>query len=159
MQKIPVQNAIRSLLFLAILTVLSNSVLAQSQRPGVAGALDQKTGPVCSTRTLNGRYGYEFFGTFFVAPSVPLTVASVGTMVFDGIGGVSGYDTNSFGGDVTSYPFSGSYTLAADCSGTISIDLAGGYVIENNIVVVNEGKEIFLIQTNQGTVTHGTIKR
>ena len=115
--------------------------------------------PVCNARMIRGAYGYSFAGIFYVAPSVPVSLASVGTMTFDGEGGVSGQDTNSFGGEITSYPTTGSYSVSGDCTGSLNVNLPSGFVIESRIVIVNEGKDILLIQTNPGTVIHGALKQ
>lgn len=78
--------------------------------------------------------------------------------MFDGAGNFSGSDTNSFGGAVSTYPVSGTYTVERDCTGTLNVNLPG-FTITNNIVIVDEGKEILVIQTNPGTVVTGTMKR
>ncbi len=112
----------------------------------------------CGENTLRGGYGTHLSGTFFVSPTMPVPLASVGRLVFDGAGNFSGSDTNSFGGTVSTYPVSGTYTVERDCTGTLNVNLPG-FTITNNIVIVDEGKEIFVIQTNPGTVVTGTMKR
>jgi hypothetical protein len=109
----------------------------------------------CNLLTVKGSYGYLNTGSFGVVP-----LASVGTITFDGAGLVSGNDTNSFGGTVSSNPFTGSYTVNADCTGTVAVSFFGGaFTINNNMVIVDNGKEIFVIETNPGSVATGVFKR
>lgn len=119
----------------------------------------------CSENTIGGSYGSNITGTFFLPPALgstnptPVLLASVGRMTFDGVGNVSGKDTNSFGGDVTRYPINGTYTVDRDCTGTLTINMPNGFVLTNDFVILDEGKEINLIQTNPGTVVTGVLKR
>ena len=128
----------------------------------------QKTAPElrrCSEHTIGGSYGHNITGTFFLPPApgstnpTPIPLASVGRMTFDGVGNVSGKDTNSFGGGVTRYPLNGTYTVERDCTGTLTLTLPDGFVITNDFIIVDGGKEIFLIQTNPGTVITGVLKQ
>ncbi len=107
----------------------------------------------CNLLTVKGSYGYLNTGSAFGT-----TLASVGTMTFDGAGLVSGNDTNSFGGSISSSPFTGSYTVNADCTGTVAVSF-GFFTINNNMVIVDNGKEIFIIETNPGSVATGVFKR
>ncbi|MGZ5437229.1 MAG: hypothetical protein ACXW3F_14340 [Pyrinomonadaceae bacterium] len=107
----------------------------------------------CHLGTLKGSFGYLNTGTAFGT-----SVASVGIMMFDGTGNVSGKDTNSFGGSISSAPFTGSYTVTPDCTGTLTINF-GFFTIENNMVIVDNGKEINIIETNPGTIATGVMKR
>lgn len=120
----------------------------------------------CNENTISGSYGTNITGTFLVPPAPGSTnpptavpFASVGRLTFDGVGNVSGRDTNSFGGDVTRNPTTGTYTVDRDCTGTLIVNLSNGFVINNDIVIVDGGKEIFLIQTNPGTIVTGVMKR
>ena len=125
---------------------------------------DKKAAPQllrrCDERTIAGNYGYKFTGTFFVSPTTSLPLTSVGRMIFDGTGNVSGTDFGSFGGSFGTYTATGTYTVEADCTGTLNVTLnPGGFTIDNKIVVVDNGKEIFLIETNPGAVVSGVIKQ
>ena len=107
----------------------------------------------CNLQTVKGSYGYLNTGSFFGT-----LLASVGTITFDGAGNVSGYDTNSFGGTVTQNTFTGSYTVNAGCTGTLTVSF-GFFSINNNLVIVDNGKEINVIETNPGAVATGVFKR
>lgn len=143
---------------LAIFAVIVfNSVTATIAQKDTAK--DDGFGGRCSLRMLEGNYGYSFSGTFLVSPTTPVPLASVGRMTFDGRGNISGNDTNSFGGSVSSYPTTGTYTVEPNCTGTLNVNLPDGFVITNNISIVDNGDEIFLIQTNPGTIISGVLKR
>ena len=76
----------------------------------------------CSPATLNGQY--IFSGRGFIEPLAP-TVQRVhsGIFVFDGAANLSGRETSSRGGNVArGQALKGSYTLNADCTGTITMD-------------------------------------
>lgn len=126
----------------------------------------QATSRRCNLRTISGSYGSNITGTFFLPPpsgsSAPPTgvpLASVGRLVFDGIGTVSGTDTNSFGGTISVNNATGTYTVNDDCTGTLNVTFPNGFTITNNLVIVDGGKEFFVIQTNPGTVITGVFKR
>jgi hypothetical protein len=107
----------------------------------------------CNLQTVKGSYGYLSTGSFFGTP-----LASVGSMTLDGAGNISGNDTNSFGGSVSSNPFTGSYSVNADCTGTLAVSF-GFFTIDNHMVIVDNGKEIFVIETNPGSVATLVLKR
>lgn len=109
--------------------------------------------------TLRGGYGFNGTGLFFVAPTVSVPNAAVGRLVFDGAGNVTGNITNSFNGEIFRLPSNGTYTVNADCTGTLNITLLNGFVITNDIVIVDEGKEVDVIQTNPGTAFTAVLKR
>lgn len=120
----------------------------------------------CSARTIRGSYATNISGTFLLpptegstAPPVGVPLASVGQLTFGSRGYVSGTDTNSFNGAISTYPVSGNYSVNDDCTGTLDVTLPNGFTITNNIRIAAGGDEIFLIQTNPGTIVTGTLKR
>lgn len=116
------------------------------------------SGTACSQTTIRGNYGYDISGTFFLSPTVPLQLASVGRMTFDGAGNMTGTDTNSFGGLITVNPITGTYQLARDCTGTLTVVFPQG-TITTALSVVDNGKEIFTIETLPGTVIRGVMRQ
>ncbi len=127
-----------------------NVLGAQAQDKGKGeGKADQQ----CHLNTIKGSYGYLNTGTAFGT-----SLASVGVMTFDGAGNITGNDTNSFGGSISSSAFTGSYTVNANCAGTLTVNF-GFFTINNSMVIVDNGREINLIETNAGTVATGVMKR
>src|SRR5215813_10318347 len=51
------------------------------------------------------------------------------------------------------------YTVNPDCSGSIKVDLVESQPIHFDFVIINRGKEIRSIQTDQGTVITGTLRQ
>ncbi|OLL31999.1 hypothetical protein BTH42_09660 [Burkholderia sp. SRS-W-2-2016] len=139
-----------------VLLSFSGAVQAGGGRGGDGGG-------TCSTATLNGAYGFighgEILGLLdpsnmlhpFTTPSILDDVALIS---FDGKGTFTRTDFGSIngvpkGGDTGFNPFqSGTYTVNADCTGTMSVVYtAGGSVPANvetdlNIVIVDDGTQI-----------------
>jgi hypothetical protein len=100
--------------------------------------------------TLSGTYMLRGEGT--IVGGGPVTV--VGWLTYDGKGNVVAASmTASVNGTIFTGPISGPYTVNSDCSGSLQ---AGGHY---NFVVTPDGKEVYWIQTDPGTVTSGTILR
>lgn len=53
----------------------------------------------------------------------------------------------------------GTYTEAADCTGTAQFIVSNFGTLSFNFVVVSAGKEILLLETKTGTVVGGTIQQ
>jgi hypothetical protein len=107
----------------------------------------------CNLLTVKGSYGVLATGSFG-----PAQLATLGTVNFDGAGNISGQSTSSFSGSISSDSFTGTYTVNEDCSGTINFVYAF-FTISGNTVIVDNGKELFLIETNPGAVASGVLKR
>ncbi|HSR67053.1 MAG TPA: hypothetical protein VLU25_03865 [Acidobacteriota bacterium] len=129
-----------------------------------SAAPDPSFGPkFCSEHMLRGSYGTNITGVFLEPTSDPQVLvskplASVGILTFDGLGTVWGTDTNSFNGTVQVFSVTGSFFINDDCTGSLLVNL-GGFVISNDIVVLDRGREVFLIQTTPGAVVTGVLKR
>jgi len=80
---------------------------------------------------------------------------TVGQVTLDGKGGISGAETFTKGGVVTTRAVTGSYTEIADCTGTWKITPEHGKTSNFKTVVVNGGSELLLIQTEDNTFTAG----
>lgn len=77
----------------------------------------------CTTGTLRGQY--VFTGRGFIEPIEPgVQRMHYGIFVFDGAGKLSGKQSSSRGGKIGREKLEGTYTLDADCSGTISLEQA-----------------------------------
>ena len=87
-----------------------------------AAASDHAAGR-CSLARAAGKYSFTDNGT--VVGVGPRT--AVGTLTLDGQGNVlNGVATSSLNGSVASETFSGSYTVNADCSGSIDVKIYSG---------------------------------
>lgn len=92
-------------------------------------------------------------GTLFATSAAE---AIVGGLMFDGKGNITGRETFSVHGAISEAPVTGTYTQNADCTGTAQITPAGSATTNFNTVVVNGGKELLLIETDNNTLVIGT---
>jgi hypothetical protein len=115
----------------------------------------------CAPNTLTGQY--IFLGRGFLEPLSP-TVQRVhaGIYVFDGVANVLGRETSSRGGNVSrEQKLTGTYTLNADCSGSITMislfdpKLSTHY----DIFVTDDGRKANMIRTDPGSMAVRTIER
>jgi len=86
-------------------------------------------------------------------------VAGVGQIILDGKGNVSGSETFSVGGTITTTAIGGTYTANADCLGMAQITASGLPTANYSFVVVNGGKELLLIETDTGTIVSGNMQQ
>ena len=71
----------------------------------------------CSNSNANGSYGYTVRG--FSGPNSP--VANVGLFTADGAGHITGgKSTASYSGHIQTATFTGTYSIASDCTGTVT---------------------------------------
>lgn len=77
----------------------------------------------------------------------------------DGAGNVSGSDTISLDGTVTKRTFTGTYTMNADCTGSMTLQYSNNQSFHADLVTVNTPKEIHLVQTDGGWIFSGTLTK
>jgi len=85
--------------------------------------------------------------------------AVVGQVTLDGKGNIAGTETFSVGGAISTLPVTGTYTQNADCTGTAQVTPKGSLTSNFNYVVVNGGKELLLIETDNNTTVAGTAQQ
>jgi hypothetical protein len=80
---------------------------------------ENASGAKCSEATLDGTYLFAYDG-FVIKDNEKVPFALAGYEVFDGNGEVKGVATTNVNGKITSKePFSGTYTVKTDCTGTV----------------------------------------
>lgn len=84
---------------------------------------------------------------------------TVGQVTLDGKGNISGSETFTMNGVVSTLAVTGTYTENSNCTGTWQIAPKGGTPINFNTVVVNSGKELLLIQTDNNTISAGNAQQ
>jgi hypothetical protein len=102
----------------------------------------------CSVATLNGSFGFTFTGTANT-PGGPSQRGGVGRIVFDGRGNLIGTVTSNSDGTVLRRTFVGTYTVAADCTGSFSntfTDALDGRATFD-VVIDDDGREYRTITT------------
>jgi hypothetical protein len=103
----------------------------------------------CSTATAAGTYGFHG-GGFLVTGGV---LQFAGQYLLDGAGKLTGTETRDVDGTVISAaPLAGTYSVAANCRGTMSYKFKGA-TVKQNLVMVSGGKSFFTIETDIDTVS------
>ena len=121
-------------------------LLALSGLLTVAVARPAQATQVCSKLTVRGAYGSVLTGT---VPGVG-AFATVALVTFDGTGGWSYTESGNFNGNpIPKHTVTGSYTVAANCTGSSS-DSSGN---TQDFVIVNGGKEILMVGTGSAVFT------
>ena len=108
----------------------------------------------CNLQTIKGSYGGLVTGSGF-----GILVAGAPVITFDGAGSLTGNDVVSFGGSISPSTLTGTYTVDADCTGTMTNTFDNGFTLTSRIVIVDNGKEILMLVTTPGGVTTGDLKR
>ena len=114
----------------------------------------------CSTQTLKGQY--VFAGRGYIEPD-DLGVQRVhrGVLAFDGAGNVSGKQSSSRGGKIGREKPQGTYTLDADCSGTMTFGPVAnpGAQIHWDVYVTQDGRIGHMIRTDAGSMAVRTFEK
>lgn len=85
-------------------------------------------------------------------------VAMGGQLVLNGSGSITGTSTLSLDGKiVNAVPTKGTYSVGSNCMGTMQITPKGQSPINLALVVVDAGKEIFVVETDTNTIVSGTL--
>lgn len=108
---------------------------------------------------LSGNFGFQ--GTMPISSSNPAYAASVGVMTFDGAGNVTinqtFVETDTAAGAAALKvqppgPITGTYTINADNTGTMGINLGGEKPTPFSFVVAEGGNSLLFLQTGGGNV-------
>jgi hypothetical protein len=103
---------VAALVMAAIVLVMAMPALTDAKEENAAGAK-------CSEATLEGRYLFAYDG-FVIKGNDQVPFASAGYEVYDGNGHVKGVASTNENGKVTrKEPFSGTYSVKANCTGTV----------------------------------------
>jgi hypothetical protein len=97
----------------------------------------------CTDATVIGVWGFQV-GT------------AVGQFTADGTGKITaGDDTVNQNGKVIKQTFTGMYSVAANCTGKLTLNITGGGTVTANFVLDNGNKGAQIIDTTAGTVAEG----
>ena len=109
----------------------------------------------CTNASFSGAYGYVNSG-FFYTPSLGIFGAS-GRFVSDGNGNLTGSDTlNIDGGLNRGRKYTGTYSINADCTGSMVFQISATGTNNFDIVLTDNGREVKLIETDPNTIITGT---
>jgi hypothetical protein len=101
---------------------------------------------ICTNAILEGDYGFTITGTRPSGPNAPIeTIVGVAMTHFDGNGGLT--QTDNIHGSISGYPSpdragTGTYTINADCTGTMTLSNQGAPTLTLRIIVVDNGNEV-----------------
>jgi hypothetical protein len=97
----------------------------------------------CTDATINGVWGFQV-GT------------AVGQFTANGIGNITaGSDTVNQKGTVSHQTFTGTYSVAANCTGKLTLDITGGGTVTASFVLDNGNKGAQIIDTTAGSIAEG----
>jgi len=130
-------------------TIAAVTVLAL----GLASAVKAES-KGCSAATLKGTFSQKGTGVVISPPAFAGPVANVGTLTFDGNGGVAGYLVNSLSGYIVSVTESGTYKVNADCTGTYTVQISApiGITATAYFVIDDGANGLQIITTDAGAV-------
>jgi hypothetical protein len=110
----------------------------------------------CTSASFQGAFGYTFNGlTGFNARPF----AAVGRLVADGQGNVSGSETQSANGVISTRTYTGTYKVNPDCTGSQVSNDNFNKTVKCDFVIVSGGREIYVIETDAITSVVGTLKQ
>jgi hypothetical protein len=112
----------------------------------------------CNPSALSGAYGFQLAGMTSIAGK-PTPEATVGRLVFDGSGHLSGYASVNFNGLFLGNPVTGTYELKPDCTLTWSLqDDSGAWQHFRGAAEPGLARAAFR-QTDPGTDGRGDLRR
>jgi hypothetical protein len=135
-------------------TVGTLALIGATSTTGIAAPLS------CSNATLNGTYAFAAIGWSISSAGKAAPIALAGFDTFNGAGTSTGVITVNSNGVVVdnNTPDSSTYTIKADCTGTIVFDTAGS-LSHYNVYVSPSGNQFKLIETDLGSVSTETETR
>ena len=121
---------------------------------GAGYAKDEDTSRAkCSKATLKGTYLFAQNGVEIKGNSEQRPFALAGYDVFDGQGGVKGVASGNFNGEVfRKDPFTGTYTVKANCTGTVTFRGVGGATTHGDIFIAPDGSKFAFVGTDPESV-------
>jgi hypothetical protein len=136
-----------------ILLVVGAAALLTTVGAGYAKDENASSRAKCSKATLKGTYlfgqnGVEIKGN----DQRPFAIA--GYDVFDGNGEVKGVDSGNINGEVfRNDRFSGTYTVKANCTGTLTV--RDGTAVQGDIFIAPDGSKFAFVRTDPEDVAAG----
>ena len=133
-----------------ILVVVGAAALLSTVGAGYAKDENASSRAKCSVATLKGTYLFAQNGVEIKGDEQrPFAIA--GYDVFDGNGEVKGVDSGNFNGEVfRNDRFSGTYTVKANCTGTVTF--RDGAAIHGDIFIAPDGSKFAFVRTDREDV-------
>ncbi len=148
--------------------VTSTGLQSVSGNPGAinGGFWVAQGSPTCTNAGVKGSFGLAVRGSFLTGAPFTGPVILVGELALrgnaSGDGVISGHIAGSENGTILTFaekPVTGSYSVNANCKGTLTITSKGEVALNFSFVIVDGGKEMLAIETNADTVVTATLQR
>ena len=131
---------------LILLVVVGAAALLSTVGAGYAKDENASSRAKCSVATLKGTYLFAQNGVE-IKGNDQRPFALAGYDVFDGQGEVKGVDSGNFNGEVfRKDPFTGTYTVKANCTGTVTF--RDGDAIHGDIFIAPDGSKFAFVRTD-----------
>ncbi len=121
--------------------------------PNFAAAAD-----VCAPTDVQGPYGFQLAGMSRIS-GAPVPIASIGRLVFDGKGNISGVSSVNFKGLFLGNPVTGTYELKTDCTLNWKLQNDSGGWQNFSGRVSPGGERVEFRQTDPGAQTPGVMEK
>jgi hypothetical protein len=138
---------------LALILLVVVGVAALLSTVGAGYAKDENASRAkCSVATLKGTYLFAQNGVE-IKGNEQRPFALAGFDVFDGNGEVKGVASGNFNGEVfRKDPFTGTYTVKANCTGTVTFRGVGGATTQGDIFIAPDGSKFAFVGTDPESV-------
>ena len=114
--------------------------------------ISEDAGEKCSEATLHGRYLFAFDGFKIKGNDKVVPFARAGYEVYNGNAKMKGALSGNVDGEITrNEPFSATYTVKADCTGTVTYTDGTRY----DLFLAPDGSQFTFVQTNAEFVGAG----
>lgn len=113
----------------------------------------------CSAATVNVKYAYLLNGTIYDNNYTPFLLSAVGVASPDGAGNISGSESFNLDGTGSKRTYTGTYTVNADCTGSMTLNYSDKWVLHFDFVILDDAKEISITSMDQPVIYSGTMKR
>ena len=134
-------------LALILVVVVGAAALLTTVGAGYAKDENASSRAKCSKATLKGTYLFAEDGVEIKGNSDQRPFAIAGYDVFDGNGEVKGVASGNSNGEVfRKEPFTGTYTVKANCTGTVTF--TGGAAIHGDIFIAPDGSKFAFVRTD-----------
>ena len=115
----------------------------------------------CNSHSLTGAYGIKFDG-FSIKTGQPVQLDSVSLITFDGFQVFTVSERGRFNGAAIDRTFTGPYVVRPDCTGYLDYTTQltdPAHPVHGEFVIVDDGKEFFVLDDEDGWQATGIGKR
>ena len=140
--------------FAFLIALIAMPALAQRPAGPPPDRMPERTPETCSLATLRGDYIFAQDGIDNGKP-----IAASGREIYDGNGHAKGVSTISVNGVIKRGPYTATYTMKSDCSGTLTITDSEKKVHHYDVFTIPSGDEATWVQTDAWMVSAGWQRR